>query len=142
MPRTETISRDMKCKIHRYVSDIEEIPGPTEEPRRWSEIFDYSQSTAGTAAVSIGVKLRDAGLLEIAEDGRYRATKKLAEYMREKHDVDIGRPTFGLTTVSDRTPAPASQSGSVGQTPNHQSTIEEYTDSPDNEDSGLRKEEG
>ena len=138
MPRTETITMSVKCKIRWYIDDIEQIPAPNARARKWSDIFDAHPSGSGAASLSIGMKLRDAGLLERTENGRYRATEKLAEYMLEQHDTDIdSRPTLGLTTSSDPDPTAEllvspedSDAPAGGSTTIHQSTIEDYCDAP------------
>lgn len=88
MPRTESINMRLKCKINRYIADIELIPGPNAESWRWSDVF-VARTGAGAADPSIGYKLRDAGLLVKQPDGRYRTTEKLSEYMQENHGVDM-----------------------------------------------------
>ena len=137
MPRTETIPRGLKCKIRWYIDDIEQIPAPPERARKWSDIFASHPSGDGEASLSIGTKLRDAELLQKTEDGRYRATQKLAEYMLEQHDTDIdSRPTFGLTTSSEPSPEPEllvppeDRSGSEGarsdSTTIHQAKLDKF----------------
>lgn len=143
MPRTETIPVSVKCKIRWYIDDIEQIPAPPERARKWSDIFDSHPSGDGEASLSIGTKLRDAGLLERTGNGRYRATEKLAQYMLERHDTDIdSRPVLGLTTSSEPSPepesellvppedrpgsdAPASESTTI-----HQAKLEEFAGTP------------
>ncbi|ELZ47890.1 hypothetical protein C464_08210 [Halorubrum coriense DSM 10284] len=127
MTRTETIPRKIKSKIAWYVSDIELIPAPEADAWRWSDVF-VARHGRGVADPSIGIALRDAGLLVRLDDGRYRSTERLAEYMSERHGVDMSRPVFArdeLTTSSDPSPA-RSQSSSGAQTTNHQSTLTEY----------------
>lgn len=88
MPRTETINMQLKCKINWNIADIEQIPGPSADPWRWSDVF-RARTGAGTADPGIGCKLRDAGLLVKQTDGRYRTAETLSEYMQEKHGVDM-----------------------------------------------------
>ncbi|TKX72613.1 hypothetical protein EXE46_15630 [Halorubrum sp. GN11_10-6_MGM] len=142
MTRTETIPMALKCKINWCVSDIEQIPGPNAEPWRWSDVFVARGGGVGYADPSIGVKLRDAGLLVKQSDGRYQTSEKLSVFMEEEHGVDMSRPVFGLTTMPDPVPIPASQSLSETQKPHYQATIEEYTGTPASGTPGLRKNEG
>ena len=48
MPRTETINMRLKCKINWNIDDIEQIPGPSADPWRWSDVF-RARTGAGTA---------------------------------------------------------------------------------------------
>lgn len=105
MPRTETIPKRLKCKIHWYTDAIDQIPGPSAGTWRWSDVFNARHGT-GTADAGLGAKLRDAGLVVKQSDGRYRTTETLAEYMREEHDIDMDRPVMGLTTSRDSSPSP------------------------------------
>ena len=142
MPRTESINMRLKCKINRYIADIELIPGPNADPWRWSDVFVARGGGVGYADPSIGVKLREAGLLVKRSDDRYQTTEKLSEFMEEAHGVDMSRPVFGLTTMPDPTPTTPSQSPSETQTPHYQATIEEYTDTLASEIPGFRKNKG
>lgn len=96
MTRTESIPMSLKCKINCFKSDIEKIPGPDADPWKWSDIFRHHSGGSGSTDPSIGVKLRSHGLLVKCSDGRFRATRRLNEFMKETHGIDLNVPTRSL----------------------------------------------
>lgn len=83
MARTVTVGRSVANVIHRRLSEVQELPAPGAE-WSWTRV-PVSQSTLQ--------HLKTADLIVQVEPGTWRTSRRLAWFLRERHDVELRRQT-------------------------------------------------
>lgn len=83
MARTVRIGKKPAMIVHHRLDEIRELPAPGVS-WRWSRV----ETSQGTLQI-----LRDSGLITDVDDGRWRTSGRLAEFLEERHGIELRRQT-------------------------------------------------